>query len=156
LERQTATAEILQVISQSPTDTQPVFDTIARSAARLCEAFDAIVLRVDGDVLRLVAHHGPMPAGDVPILRRALRGRTVIERRLIHILDLQAEGEEFPEGSAFARKYGHRTTLSLPLLRERAVIGNIQIRRKEARVFSDQQISLMKTFADQAVIAIEN
>jgi len=156
LEQQTATSEILSVISQSPTDVQPVFDTIARSAARLCEAFDAIVLRVDGDVLRLVAHHGPMPAGDVPILRGTLGGRTVIEGRPIHIMDLQAEGEEFPEGSAFAREYGHRTTLSLPLLREKVVIGNIQIRRKEARLFSDQQIGLMKTFADQAVIAIEN
>ena len=156
LEQQTATSEVLRVISSSPTDVQPVFASIARSAARLCEAFDVIVLRVDGDVLRLVAHHGPMPAGDVALHRGTLGGRTVIERRLIHIGDLQAEVDEFPEGSALARKRGHRTTLSVPLLKDDFAIGNIQVRRNEVRPFSDQQISLLKTFADQAVIAIEN
>ena len=156
LEQQTATAEILRVISQSPTDVQPVFDAIAHSAARLCEAFDVIVLRVQGDVLRLVAHHGPMPATDIPVHRGTLGGRTLIERRLIHIRDLQAELDDFPEGSALARAFGHRTTLSVPLLREDVAIGNIQVRRQEVRPFSDTQIALLQTFADQAVIAIEN
>jgi signal transduction histidine kinase/putative methionine-R-sulfoxide reductase with GAF domain len=156
LEQQTATGEILRVISSSPTDVQPVFDAIAHSAARLCEAFDVIVLRCEGDVLRLVAHHGPMPAGDVALHRGTLGGRTVLERRLIHVDDLQAEAAEFPEGSALARERGHRTTLSVPLLREDVAIGNIQARRNEVRPFSDQQVALLQTFADQAVIAIEN
>jgi GAF domain-containing protein len=156
LEQQTATAEVLRIISSSPTDAHPVFDAIARSAARLCEAFDVVVYSVDGSVLRLVAHHGPMPAGDVPLHRGTVGGRTVIERRLIHTRDLQTEVDEFPEGSAIARERGHRTNLSVPLLREDVAIGNIQVRRQEVRPFSDKQISLLKTFADQAVIAIEN
>ncbi|HXV80810.1 MAG TPA: GAF domain-containing protein [Candidatus Binatia bacterium] len=156
LEQQTATSEILGVIASSPTDIEPVFSTIARSAGRLCEAFDVIVLRVDGEILRLVAHHGPMPAGDVPLHRGTVSGRTVIERRLIHLNDSQTEVTEFPEGSALAREWGQRTTVSVPLLREEAAIGVIQVRRDEVRPFSDRHISLLQTFADQAVIAIEN
>jgi GAF domain-containing protein len=156
LEQQAGTGEILRIISSSPTDVQPVFDAIARSAARLCEGFDVVVYSVDGNILRLVAHHGPMPAGDVQLHQGTVGGRTVIERRLIHTLDLQAEVDEFPEGSAIARERGHRTNLSVPLLREDIAIGNIQVRRQEVRPFSDKQISLLKTFADQAVIAIEN
>jgi GAF domain-containing protein/anti-sigma regulatory factor (Ser/Thr protein kinase) len=155
-QQQAGTSDILRVISGSTTDITQVFDAIARSAARLCEAFDVIVLRVDGDVLRLVAHYGPMPAGDVPLHRGTLGGCTVIERRLIHIEDLQIEIDEFPEGSAIARERGHRTTLSVPLLKNGEAIGNIQVRRNEVRLFSDQQIGLLMTFADQAVIAIEN
>jgi GAF domain-containing protein len=156
LEQQAATSEILHVISNSPTNVQMVFDAIARSAAQLCEAFDVVVYSVDGNVLRLVAHHGPMPAGDVPLHRGTVGGRTVIEGRLIHTRDLQAEVDEFPEGSAIARERGHRTNLSVPLLRGDVAIGNIQVRRQEVRPFSDKQISLLKTFADQAVIAIGN
>src|SRR5262249_21745621 len=100
LEQQTATSEILRVIASSPTDIQPVSDSIGRSPAGLCEAFDVMVLRVDGKVLRLAAHHGPIPAGDVPLHRGTLGGRTVIDRRLLHIRDLQTEVDEFPEGSA--------------------------------------------------------
>jgi GAF domain-containing protein len=156
LEQQTATSEVLRVISSSPTDVQPVFDAIARSAASLCEAFDAVVFTVDGNMLRLVAHHGALPASDVPLHLGTVGGRTVIERRVIHSRDLQAEVDEFPEGSAFARRLGHRTVLSVPLLKEDVAIGNIQLRRQEVRPFSDKQIALLETFADQAVIAIEN
>jgi GAF domain-containing protein len=156
LEYQTATNEVLAAISRSPINVQPVFDTIASSAAKLCNALDAIVLRVDSDILRLVAHHGYMPTGDVPIHRGTLGGRTVIERRLIHVTDLQAEEVEFPGGSAFARQFGHRTTLSIPLLCEGEAIGNIQVRRAEVRPFTPRQIALVQIFADQAVIAIEN
>jgi signal transduction histidine kinase len=156
LEFQTATSDVLGVISRSPTNVQPVFDTIASSAAKLCNALDAIVLRVDRDMLRIVAHHGYMPTDDVPIHRETLGGRTVIERRLIHVTDLQTEDVEFPAGSAFARRFGHRTTLSIPLLCEGEAIGNIQIRRAEVRPFTAKQIALIQTFADQAVIAIEN
>jgi signal transduction histidine kinase len=156
LEQQAATSEILHVISNSPTNLQMVFNAIARSAAHLCEAFDVVVYSVDGNVLRLVAHHGPMPASDVPLHRGTVGGRTVIEGRLIHTRDLQAEVDDFPEGSAIARERGHRTNLSVPLLKGDIAIGNIQVRRQEVRPFSDKQISLLKTFADQAVIAIEN
>ena len=154
--QQAGTSDILHIIMGSAPDATRVFDAIARSAARLCDAFDAIVLRVDGDTLRPVAHHGPMPAGDVALHRGTLGGRTVMERRLIHIEDLQNEVGEFPEGGALARERGHRSALSVPLLKDGAAIGNIQVRRNEVRPFSDQQISLLKTFADQAVIAIEN
>src|SRR5262245_14738111 len=156
LEQQTATSEILGVISSSPTDVRPVFETIARSAARLCEAIDAIVFRVDGEMLRLVAHHGAMLAGDRPLLRGTVGGRTVLDRCVINLEDLQALTEEFPEGSALARQRGHRSNLSVPLLREGIAIGNIQKRRDQVRPFTDKHISLLQTFADQAVIAIEN
>ena len=155
-EQQTATSEILRVISNSPDDMQPVFDTIASSAAKLCEAYDVIVFRVEGDNLRLVAHFGPMATGDVPIVHGTLGGRTVLERRVIQVENLQTAVEDFPEGSAIARRRGHRTTLSVPLVREGVAIGNIQARRTEVRPYTDSQINLLKTFADQAVIAIEN
>jgi len=152
----TATEEVLRVISSSPTDAQPVFDTTARTVADLCEAPDVVVFRAEGATLRLVAHHGPMLAGDVALVPGTLGGRTVIERRLIHVADLQAAGAEYPEGHARARAEGQRTTLSAPLLREGTAIGNIQARRNEVRPFTDTQIRLLQTFADQVVIAIEN
>jgi signal transduction histidine kinase/ssDNA-specific exonuclease RecJ len=156
LEYQTATAEVLGVISRSPTDVQPVFDAIASSAAKLCNAFDAAVLRLERDVLRFAAHHGSIPISEVPLHRGTVGGRAFIERRPIHVEDLQAEEGEYPEGSAFAKRLGHRTTLGVPLLREGAAIGTILVRRDEVRPFSDKQIALLQVFADQAVIAIEN
>ena len=158
LEQQTATAEILRVISSSPTDIQPVFAAVLRSAARLCDAFDAGIFQVEGDGLRLVAREGPIPARPVGAfpLRGTAAGRAVLDRRTIHVPDLQAEVDEFPEGSAMARSYGYRTTLIVPLLRGAEAIGAIGIRRTEVRPFTDRQIALLETFAAQAVIAIEN
>jgi len=157
LEQQTATGEILQVIASSPTDIQPVLETVAANAARLCDASDAVVFRINGDVLQPVAIYGPVPAVPNPISRGSTSGRAVIDRRTIHIPDLTAESEEeFPVSKAFHRQMGDRTTLATPLLREGFPVGAILIRRSEVRPFSDKQISLLKTFADQAVIAIEN
>jgi two-component system, NtrC family, sensor kinase len=157
-EQQTATAEILRVISSSPTNIQAVLATVSERAARLCDSYDAAIFLVDGDTLRLVAHHGPIPptGSTAPLVRGFVNGRVVLERRGIHLADLQAETDEFPEGSAEAQRVGWRTTLAVPLMRENTVIGTIAIRRTEVRPFSMQQIDLLKTFADQAVIAIEN
>src|SRR5262249_37902941 len=159
LEQQTATGEILRVIASSPTDLQPVLDAMAQSAARLCDAYDAGIFRVDGNVLRLAAHHGPLaaPAGlVVPLIRGSAAGRAVIERRTFQVADLQAEVEEFSEGSGLARRFGYRTTLNVPLVREGVAIGVVVIRRSEVRPFAGKQVELVTTFADQAVIAIEN
>jgi signal transduction histidine kinase/putative methionine-R-sulfoxide reductase with GAF domain len=159
LEQQTATAEILRVISTSPTNLQPVLDAVVKSAARFCGAPDASIFRLDGEHLRADAHHGPVaqPMGFlVPVVRGAVAGRSVLERQAVGVTDLQVETEEFPEGSALARQTGQRTTLSVPLLREGTPIGVILLRRAEAVPFTDKQIALLQTFADQAVIAIEN
>jgi GAF domain-containing protein len=156
-EQQAATAEILRVISSSPTDPQRVFAEIAESAARLCDAYDATIHRVDGDLLRLVDHHGPIPAGDTFSLTRGFFiGRAVLDRRTNHSADLQAETDEYPMGSELARHHGFRTILAVPLIRAGDSIGVIAIRRTEVRPFTDRQVELLKTFADQAVIAIEN
>ncbi|OFZ98722.1 MAG: hypothetical protein A2Z64_06645 [Betaproteobacteria bacterium RIFCSPLOWO2_02_67_12] len=156
LERQTATAEILKVISSSPTDVQPVFDAMCVSAARLCEAYDTVIWRVEGNVLRVSGHHGNVPVEDLPLVRGTSAGRAVLDREVHHVLDLQSEDGEFPQGAEVARRLGVRTVLGVPLLREGQAIGIIGARRSEARYFSERQIDLLKTFADQAVIAIEN
>ena len=159
LEQQTATSEILRVISSSPTDIEPVLDALVKSATRFCGAYDAVIYLREGDSLRATAHHGPIPLDKGrlrPLVRGTGVGRSLLDRRAIHVADLQTEVQEFPEGSAFARQQGHRTTLSVPLVRESAGIGVIQLRRAEVNPFSDKQIALLQTFADQAVIAIEN
>jgi two-component system, NtrC family, sensor kinase len=157
-EQQAATAEILRVISTSSTDLEDIFAAMVSSAARLCDAYDAGIGRVEGNMLRLVAHNGPItPAGPtVPIGRRTVMGRAILDRQAIQVANAQAEGDEYPEASDFARRLGHRTILAVPLLRAGEAIGVVVLRRTEVRPFTDRQIELLKTFADQAVIAIEN
>ena len=155
-EQQVATAEILRVISSSPADPQRVFQEIAASAARLCDAYDAVIRQVDGEVLRLVAHHGPIATTEmVPLVRGHIQGRAVLDRQIIHVGNLQSQ-TEYPESSDRARSLGFRAALAVPLIPAGEAIGVIIIRRTEARPFTDRQIDLLKTFADQAVIAIEN
>jgi len=163
LEQQTATSEILRVIAGSPTDIQPVLDVVAENAARLCEASDAQITRVDGDVLRIIASRGSITvpssvrAEGLPIRRDIVAGRAVIDRRTVHVEDLAAEVDgEFAGAKEIQQATGQRATLSTPLLREGVPIGAIVIRRMEVRPFSEKQIRLLETFADQAVIAIEN
>src|SRR5215831_8423484 len=154
--QQAATAETLRVISSSPMDLKRVFAEIAMSAARLCDGDDVVIRQVDGDILRLVAHYGPVHVSDTLPLTGTSLGTAVLDRRTIHVADLQAETEWYPEGSDRARRLGFRTTLAVPLIRGGNAIGAIRIRRTEVRLFSDKQIALLETFADQAVIAIEN
>ncbi|MGH7388736.1 MAG: response regulator [Candidatus Rokuibacteriota bacterium] len=158
LEQQTATSDILRVISSSPTDLQPVLDTVVKSAARFCGAHDAEIFHLDGQSLKPAAHYGPLPAVGrlISVSPASAAGRAVLERRAIHVGDPQAETEEFPEDSALAREYGFRTGLAVPLLREGTAVGAITLRRAEVNPFTDKQIALLQTFADQAVIAIEN
>jgi signal transduction histidine kinase/DNA-binding response OmpR family regulator/putative methionine-R-sulfoxide reductase with GAF domain len=161
LEQQTATAEILRVISSSPTDIRPVLDAVAESATRLCDAKDVTVALVDGAVLKIVASHGMLgrwwPEEGVPINRGSVTGRAVVDRQTVHVHDLASESDaEFPQGRVYQRLGGHRTNLVVPLLREGVPIGVIAMRRAEVRPFTDRQVALLQAFADQAVIAIEN
>jgi two-component system, NtrC family, sensor kinase len=163
LEQQTATAEILRVISSSPTDLQPVMDTVAENAARVCGATESSVWRLEGEHLRLVARRGSrrraVAMGEsVRVSRGWVSGRAVIDRRTIHVEDLMAAEAEFPEAVSSNRQVGsqNRTMLATPLLREGVPVGAITISREELQLFSARQIGLLETFADQAVIAIEN
>ena len=160
LQQQTATSEVLRVISNSPTDLATALGAIAESAASLLDVTDADILRREGDVLRLIARHGPSqqwPVGTARAINRNwVTGRAVVDATTIHIADLQAAERDFPEGVNYAKQFGHRTTLATPLLREGRPIGAILIRRMDVRPFTEKQMALLKSFADQAVIAIEN
>ena len=162
LERQTATAEILKVISESPTDVQPVFEAIAQRARRLCGALMSGVALYDGKLVHLAAYDGatdvirtrmlsafPMPAG-----RETMITRAVAEGRPVQMEDSQADPDYiFKEAS---REAGIRSYLAVPMMREGRVVGSMSVARPEPGLFPDRLVKLLQTFADQAVIAIEN
>src|SRR5262245_22435230 len=159
LEQQTATSEVLKVISRSTFDLKPVLQTLLENATRLCAADNGSIHRADGDIIPIVATYH-LPEGLQAFIqsnpprpsRETVAGRVVIERQPIHIPDLMAD----PDFHYAVTKFGLRTVLGVPLLREGVPIGVIIIFRTEVRPFTDKQIELVTTLADQAVIAIEN
>jgi GAF domain-containing protein len=159
-EQQTATAEILDAISRSPTDLQPILEAVAQNASRLCGAANVSLYRVEGDQMRKVAEQGrPLTAlrvGEIrPITRTTVSGRAIVDRTTIHLPDHQsAEAvQEYPDAR---RDSGIRTTIGIPLLREGIAIGVFTAYRTESRPFTEREIALLQTFANQAAIAIEN
>src|SRR5262249_17345999 len=162
LEQQTATSEVLKVISSSTFDLQPVLQTLVENATRLCDARTGAIMRPDGDVYRLAVSYGLSPEykeflGRNPVPppgRKSITGRVVSERRTIHIDDVLADPDyQWTEAQKVG---GFRTVLGVPMLREGIPIGVIVIWRETVRPFTDKQIKLLESFADQAVIAIEN
>ena len=161
LEQQTATSEVLGVIASSPTDLQPVLDVVCENAARLCDATNAVIHHVNGDCFQRIAHYGDVPEispfGSHPLNRFTPSGRAILDRQTIHVNDISEDFDrEYPDARPLQKAYPTRTVLVTPLLREGIPIGAIMIRRTEVRPFTEKQIKLLETFADQAVIAIEN
>jgi GAF domain-containing protein/HAMP domain-containing protein len=160
LEQQTAISDILRVISSSPGEVKPVFASVAEHAARICEAQIVDVLIVEDDKLHYAAEVGEfgriVHGETVPLNRDSVMGRSICDKQPVHVVDLQSMDHDFPLGREFALALGHRTTLAVPLIREDRALGTILVRRAEVRPFDDKHIALLKTFADQAAIAIEN
>ena len=161
LQRENATNDTLRMIATATGDLQQLLDAIAESAARLCNSIDAQILSLDDQGHRAVASYGPISVTPrqerVPLDRGSVAGRSMLDRQTIHVHDiLNTPVSEYPRAREFAQRHGNRTVLSTPLLRRGVPIGAILLRRIEARPFTERQIKLLETFADQAVIAIEN
>src|SRR5262245_42136316 len=165
LEQQTATSEVLSIISRSPGDLEPVFETMLENATRLCEANFGSLYLYEGDAFRITAMHNAPPAYEEvrrrePVMDsahpafQAILGRLAKTKENVHITDLTAVPGT--ERGALARFAGARTLVAVPMLKEGELIGAIVIYRQEVRPFTDKQIELVKNFAAQAVIAIEN
>ena len=163
LQQQTAAADVLKVISRSANDVQPVFETIARSAVDLCGATYGIVFRYDGELITMAAHHNLDHAALEALNQiwpmrpdnRTVMGRTILQRNVVHIPDAESE-PSLTFAAAHKAALGVRTYLGVPMLRNGNPIGAIALFRREVSLFSERQIELVKAFADQAVIAIEN
>ena len=158
LEQQTAISEILRVISNSPDDVRPVLDSVAEHAARICKAQVVDIILLEGNLLRSRAVFGELSRdiGEVPLDRSTVMGRSICDMQPVQLQDQQAAGDDFARGREFAQRFGHRTILAVPLLREDRATGCILIRRTEVKPFEQKDVALLMTFADQAAIAIEN
>ncbi|MBS0518538.1 MAG: GAF domain-containing protein [Proteobacteria bacterium] len=160
LEQQTATAEILHVISQSPTDVGPVLAAVATAAVRFCGAEDAVIILREGNSWIGAAHEGPMPWTEQehhPLLRDTSPGRAILDGVTVHFPDIPAlDPVEFATALRMGAQWGFKAALDAPMLREGHAIGAIGLRKTEARPFTLRQIQLLEAFAAQAVIAIEN
>ena len=165
LQQQTATADVLKVISSSTFDLETILDTLTASAAKICQADKGAIFEKDGDVYRLAAHFGlsgeeeqqaKQYAREQPLEpgRGSLVGRVAMAGRVVHIEDVLADPEY--KASVYQRAFGFRSNLGVPLLREGSVIGVFALMRTEVNSFTEREIELVSTFADQAVIAIEN
>ncbi len=164
LEQQTATSEILRVISSSPTNVQPVFDAIVRNAVKLCGGRFGGVFRFDGALVHFVAQYNLSPeaaaqhASAFPALpeRAGLVGRAIQQRTVVQVADVESDPQVHEPTRRIARAIGYRSAVSVPMLKEGQCIGTINVARAETGAFSDATIEILKTFADQAVIAVEN
>ena len=143
----------------SPGELEPVFNAILENATRICEAQIAEIILAENNMLRVAAGYGDagrLPVSEmVPLDRSTVMGRSICDQKPVHVADLQNAGDEFASGREFAKKFGHRTILCVPLIREGCALGTILVRRMEVRPFEQKHIALLTTFADQAAIAIE-
>ena len=159
LEYQTATSNVLNVISRSPNALQPVLNTIVETAASICRAQLADIAIVQGENIHIRASFGELgrPMGQMVSLDRStVMGRAVLDKAAVHVADMQSAGDDLRKGRELAGKHGHRTIVGVPLMRENRARGALLLRRSEVEPFSEKQIALLQTFADQAGIAIEN